>query len=97
LDVAYRPWPKVKEGTAIAEEFYKVHDRNKQVVPVLVLQNHPVPYPYIFGLKLGGYYHAYNVFDTRGRGQLRHCPEKSIKSFWFGNTRVPNPNPWKIP
>jgi hypothetical protein len=31
LDVNYRPWPKVKEGTTISEEFYKVHDRNKAV------------------------------------------------------------------
>jgi hypothetical protein len=31
LDVNYRPWPKVKEGTTISEEFYEVHDRKKEV------------------------------------------------------------------
>jgi hypothetical protein len=31
LDVNYRPWPKVKEGTTISEELYEVHDRNKEV------------------------------------------------------------------
>ncbi len=31
LDVNYRPWPKVKEGTTISEDFYAVHDRNKEV------------------------------------------------------------------
>jgi hypothetical protein len=82
LNIAYRPWPKVKEGTAIAEEFYKVHDRNKQVVPVLILQNYPVPNPFIFCLQKGGHCHASSVFDTRGRGQLRPCPKKSIKYFW---------------
>ena len=31
LDLDFRPWPKVKEGTAACTEFYRVHDRNKQV------------------------------------------------------------------
>jgi hypothetical protein len=31
LDLDYRPWPKMKEGTEASIEFYRVHDRNKQV------------------------------------------------------------------
>ncbi len=31
LDLDYRPWPKVKEGTEASIDFYRVHDRNKQV------------------------------------------------------------------
>ena len=33
LDLDYRPWPKIKEGTEESINFYKVHDRNKQVLP----------------------------------------------------------------
>ncbi len=33
LDVNYRPWPKVKDGTEMSREFYKVHDRDKEVAP----------------------------------------------------------------
>jgi hypothetical protein len=31
LNVDYRPWPKVKEGTTISADFYEVHDRSKEV------------------------------------------------------------------
>ena len=31
LAADWRPWQKVKEGTAESESFYKVHDRNKEV------------------------------------------------------------------
>ncbi len=34
LDDDFRPWPKVtscRGGTAVAEEFYKMHDRDKEV------------------------------------------------------------------
>ncbi len=31
LDLDYHPWAKVKEGTEASIEFYRVHDRNKQV------------------------------------------------------------------
>jgi hypothetical protein len=31
LELDFRPWPKIKEGTEESLEFYKVHDRNKQV------------------------------------------------------------------
>ena len=31
FDLDYRPWAKVKEGTEAFTEFYRVHDRNKQV------------------------------------------------------------------
>jgi hypothetical protein len=31
LDLEYRPWPKMNEGTEASTEFYRVHDRNKQV------------------------------------------------------------------
>jgi hypothetical protein len=33
LDLDYRPWAKVKEGTEASTKFYSVHDRNKQVQP----------------------------------------------------------------
>ncbi len=36
LDEGYRPWPKVetcKGGPVVADFFYDVHDRDKQVVP----------------------------------------------------------------
>ncbi len=31
LDLDFRSWPEIKEGTEESIEFYKVHDRNKQV------------------------------------------------------------------
>jgi hypothetical protein len=31
LDLDYRPWPKIKEDTDESKEFYRIHDRNKQV------------------------------------------------------------------
>ncbi len=31
FDDQYRPWPKIHDGTEASDEFYKVHDRNKQV------------------------------------------------------------------
>jgi hypothetical protein len=31
LDEDWRPWTKVKEDTPESQEFYKVHDRHKQV------------------------------------------------------------------
>ncbi len=31
LAEGYSPWPKVKAGTTISDEFYEVHDRHKQV------------------------------------------------------------------
>ncbi len=34
LDLDYRPWPKIKEDTDESKEFYRIHDRNKQVQPL---------------------------------------------------------------
>ena len=31
LDLDFRPWPKIKEGTEASNAFYRVHDRNKLV------------------------------------------------------------------
>ena len=58
LDKNFRPWPKVtscRGGAAVAEQFYNVHDRDKQVVvnpylnPTLTLPRscnlHPNPTP----------------------------------------------------
>jgi hypothetical protein len=33
LDLDYRPWPKVKDGTEASSGLYSVHDRNKQIQP----------------------------------------------------------------
>jgi hypothetical protein len=34
LQPDYRPWPKVKDGTDASRDFYKVHDRDKEVIPL---------------------------------------------------------------
>jgi hypothetical protein len=34
LDEEWRPWPKLKEDTAESQNFYDIHDRQKQVPPL---------------------------------------------------------------
>ena len=46
LDLEYRPWPKMNEGTEASTEFYRVHDRNKQVPPLLSPNTYLLPLPY---------------------------------------------------
>ena len=36
LELDYRPWPSVKDGTEASTEFYRIHDRNKKV-PIVPL------------------------------------------------------------
>jgi hypothetical protein len=31
LDLNFRPWPKIKADTEASKEFYRIHDRHKQV------------------------------------------------------------------
>ena len=52
LDLDYRPWPKIKEGTEESINFYKVHDRNKQVLPQPLPYSLPVPYMLLFLLTI---------------------------------------------
>ena len=52
LDLDYRPWPKIKEGTEESINFYKVHDRNKQVLPQRLPSSLPVPYMLVFLLTI---------------------------------------------
>jgi hypothetical protein len=34
LQPEYRPWPKFKDGTDAFRDFYEVHDRDKEVIPL---------------------------------------------------------------
>jgi hypothetical protein len=36
LELDYRPWPLVKDGTEASTEFYRIHDRHKKV-PIVPL------------------------------------------------------------
>ncbi len=31
LDLDFRPWPKIKADTEASKDFYRIHDRHKQV------------------------------------------------------------------
>ncbi len=41
LDLDYRPWPKIKEGTQASTEFCRVHDLNKMVPTLPLLSPQP--------------------------------------------------------
>ena len=44
LELDYRPWPLVKDGTEASTEFYRIHDRNKKV-PIVPLTRPTYPNP----------------------------------------------------
>ena len=53
LDLEYRPWPKMNEGTEASTEFYRVHDRNKQAPRLLSPNTFVLALPYPTTLPTG--------------------------------------------